>query len=129
MDFKKIGEDVVKKALKAGADEAEAVIENSKEFNVNVRKGEIETLQKSVSKGLGLRVFVNKQLGFSYTSDLSPESLDDTVKKTVELAKITEAKPWQGLPDFGPQPLRDLELVLLPHLHPKFTVIAMPLCK
>ncbi len=110
MDFKKIGEDVVKKALKAGAEEAEAVIENSKEFNVNVRKGEVETLQKSVSKGLGLRVFINKQLGFSYTSDLSPESLDDTVKKTVELARITEGKPWQGLPDFGPQPLRDLGL-------------------
>jgi PmbA protein len=110
MDFKKIGEDVVKKAIKAGADAAEAVIENSKEFNVNVRKGEVETLQKSVSKGLGLRVFVNKQLGFSYTSDLSAESLEDTVKKTVELAKITEAKPWQGLPDFGPQPVRDLAL-------------------
>ncbi len=110
MDFKKIGEDVVKKAIKAGAEEAEAVIENTKEFNVNVRKGEVESLQKSVSKGLGLRVFINKQLGFSYTSDLSPESLEETIKKTVELAKITEAKPWQGLPDFGPQPLRDLDL-------------------
>jgi PmbA protein len=110
MDFKKIGEDVVKKAIKAGAEEAEAVIENVKEFNVNVRKGEVETLQKSVSKGLGLRVFINKQLGFSYTSDLSPESLEETIKKTIELAKITEAKPWQGLPDFGPQPLRDLDL-------------------
>ncbi|MFZ2053401.1 MAG: TldD/PmbA family protein [Candidatus Aminicenantales bacterium] len=110
MDFKKIGEDVVKKAIKAGAEEAEAVIENAKEFNVNVRKGEVETLQKSVSKGLGLRVFINKQLGFSYTSDLSPESLEETIKKTVELAKITEGKPWQGLPDFGPQPLPDLDL-------------------
>jgi PmbA protein len=110
MDFKKIGEDVVKKAIQYGANEAEAVIVNAKEFNVDVRKGEIETLQKSVSKGLGLRVFINKQLGFSYTSDLSPESLDDTVKKTIELAKITEAKPWQGLPDFGPQPLADLDL-------------------
>ena len=110
MDFKKIGEDVVKKAIKAGAEEAEAVIENVKEFNVNVRKGEVETLQKSVSKGLGLRLFINKQLGFSYTSDLSPESLEDTVKKTVDLAKITEAKAWQGLPDFGPQPVRDLGL-------------------
>jgi PmbA protein len=110
MDFKKIGEDVVKKAIKAGAAEAEAVIENVKEFNVNVRKGEVETLQKSVSKGLGLRVYINKALGFSYTSDLSPESLDETVKRTVDLAKITESKPWQGLPDFGPQPLSNLDL-------------------
>jgi PmbA protein len=110
MDFKKIGEDVIKKALQNGADEAEAVIENVKEFNVNVRKGEVETLQKSVSKGLGLGIYINKARGFSYTSDLSPESLDETVKKTVDLAKITESKPWQGLPDFGPQSLADLDL-------------------
>jgi PmbA protein len=110
MDFKKIGEDVIKRALKYGADEAEAAIENVKEFNVNVRKGEVETLQKSVSKGLGLRVYISKALGFSYTSDLSPESLDETIKRTVELARITEPKPWQGLPDFGAQPLADLDL-------------------
>jgi PmbA protein len=110
MEIKKIGEEAVKKALQYGAEEAEAAIENVKEFNVNVRKGEIETLQKSVSKGLGLRLFINKALGFSYTSDLSPESLDETIRKTVELARITEAKPWQGLPDFGPQPLADLDL-------------------
>ncbi len=110
MDTKKIGEDVVKRAVKSGADEAEAVIANIKEFSVSVRKGEVETLQKSVSKGLGLRIFINKQLGFSYTSDFSPESLEETVKKTVELARITESKPWQGLPDFGPQPLRNLDL-------------------
>ena len=110
MDIKQIGEEVVKKAIRYGADEAEAVIENVREFNVNVRKGEIETLQKSVSKGLGLRLWVKKQLGFSYTSDLSPESLDETIKRTVELAGITEAKPWQGLPEFGPQKLADLDL-------------------
>jgi len=110
MDFKKIGEELIKKAIQQGAQEAEAVIENTKEFQAVVRKGEVETLQKSVSRGLGLRVFFNKQLGFSYTSDLTPDSLDETVKKTVELARITEAKPWQGLPDFGPQALPDLDL-------------------
>jgi PmbA protein len=110
MDYKKLGEDVVKKALKFGAEEAEACFENVLEFSVNVRQGQVETLQKSVSKGLGLRLFINKQLGFSYTSDLTPDSLEDTIKKTVDLAKITEAKPWQGLPDFGPQALPDLNL-------------------
>ena len=110
MEYKKIGEELIKKAIQQGAQEAEAVIENNKEFQAVVRKGEVETLQKSVSRGLGLRVFFNKQLGFSYTSDLTPDSLDETVKKTVELARITEAKPWQGLPDFGPQALPDLDL-------------------
>jgi len=110
MDFKKLGEETVAKAMKWGAYEAEACLENVKSFEVSIRKGEIETLQKSVSKGLGLRVFVNKQLGFAYTSDLSPQAVDDTIKKTIELARLTEAKPWQGLPDFGPQSLTDLDL-------------------
>jgi len=110
INFKTLGEDIIAKAKKWGADEAEAVLENVKSFNVDVRKGEIESLQKSVSQGLGLRVFINKQFGFGYTSDLSPSSVDETIKKTIELARLTESKPWQGLPDFGPQPLSNLEL-------------------
>jgi len=110
MDFKKLGEMIIKKARKWGAHEAEAFLERTKNFDVSVRKGEIETLQKSVSQGLGLRIFVNRQLGFSYTSDLSEKSLDDTVRKTIELARVCEPKPWQGLLDLAPGFLPDLDL-------------------
>ena len=110
MDFRKLGEEIVAKAIKWGAGEAEACLENVKSFEVNVRKGEIETLTKSVSRGLGLRIFINKQLGFAYTSDLSAGAVDETIKKAIELAGITEPKPWQGLPDFGPQSLADLDI-------------------
>jgi len=110
MDFKKLGEEIVAKAMKWGAGEAEACLENVKRFEVNVRKGEIEILTKSVSRGLGLRIFINRQLGFAYTSDLSAGAVDETIKKAIELAGITEPKPWQGLPDFGPQSLADLDI-------------------
>jgi PmbA protein len=105
-----MGEEIVDKAIKWGAGEAEACLENVKSFEVNVRKGEIETLKRSVSRGLGLRVFINRQLGFAYTSDLSAGAVDETIKKAIELAGITEPKPWQGLPDFGPQSPADLDL-------------------
>ncbi len=110
MDFMKIGEEIVAKAVKWGAGEAEVCLENIKSFEVNVRKGEIETLKRSVSRGLGLRVFIDKQLGFAYTSDLTPQAVDETIKKAIELAGITEPKAWQGLPDFGPQSTADLDL-------------------
>jgi len=110
MDFRKTGEEIVAKAIKWGAGEAEACLENVRSFEVNVRKGEIETLTRSVSRGLGLRVFIDKQLGFAYTSDLSALAVDRTVRKAIELARITEPKPWQGLPDFGPQSPVDLDL-------------------
>ena len=86
MDFKTLGENIVARVKKLGADEAEAYLQRAKSFSVTVRNGEVETLQKSVAKGLGLRVFIDKRLGFSYTSDLSPESLEETARKTVELA-------------------------------------------
>lgn len=110
MDFKKLGGEIIKKARDWGADEAEACLENVKIFDVTVRKGEVEILQKSVSQGMGLRVYINKQLGFSYTSDLSPKSIDEAIKKTIELARITEPKPWYGLSDFEPQTPPDLDL-------------------
>jgi PmbA protein len=110
MDFKRMGEEIIAKAIKWGAGEAEACLENVKSFEVNVRKGEIETLHRSVSRGLGLRVFIERQLSFAYTSDLSAGAVDETIRKAIELARITEPKPWQGLPDFGPQSPADLDL-------------------
>jgi len=110
MDIRKLGEEIVAKAMKWGAGEAEACLETVKNFEVNVRKGEIETLQRSVSRGMGLRVFIDRQLGFAYTSDLSAGAVDETIRRAIELARITEAKPWQGLPDFGPQSPADLDL-------------------
>ncbi len=110
MDFRRTGEEIVAKAIKWGAGEAEACLENVRNFEVNVRKGDIETLTRSVSRGLGLRVFVDRRLGFAYTSDLSTEAIDRTIRKAIELAGITEPKPWQGLPDFGPQSPADLDL-------------------
>jgi PmbA protein len=110
MDFKTIGETIISKAKKYGADEAEAYFENVREFGVEIRNGAVETLQKSESNGLGLRVFVNRQLGFCSTSDLTPASLDETVRKTVDLAKITGSRPWNGLPDFELGTPKDLDL-------------------
>jgi PmbA protein len=92
MDFRKTGEEVVAKAIKWGAGEAEARLENVKSFEVNVRKGEIETLKRSVSRGLGLRVFIDRQLGFAYTSDLSAGAVDETVKKAIELARTSSVR-------------------------------------
>lgn len=110
MDFKAISEEIIWKAKTYGADEVEAYFENVREFEVEIRNGAVETLQRTESNGLGLRVFANRQLGFSSTSDLTPAALEEMVKKTVDLAKITASRPWNGLPDFEQGTPKDLDL-------------------
>ena len=77
MDFKTIGENIVARLKKLGADEAD--LQRAKNFNVTARNGEVETLQKSVAKGLG----------FSCISDLSSESLDSMIKGIKEGLFVT----------------------------------------
>ena len=110
MDYKKIAETVVKKALKLGADEAEAYLENNREFEVNVRNGNVENVKQSMTKGMGLTVFKDKKLGFSYTSDFSEKALENFAEKTVQLSQIATPKPWNGLPDLKEGKPADLDL-------------------
>jgi PmbA protein len=111
MNYQKIAEQVVKRALKLGVDEAEAYIENNRDFELRVRNGDVETVKQSTTKGIGLTVYKEKKFGFSYTSDLTEGSLEDFIKRTIQLSEVADPKPWNGLPDFGEEEKQmDLDL-------------------
>ncbi|HZP80698.1 MAG TPA: TldD/PmbA family protein [Chthonomonadaceae bacterium] len=111
MDYEQLAADVVARARKAGADEADVYLQISTEFNVQVRKGEIETLTQAGSKGLGLRVFVDKRQGFASTSDFESAAIERLVKTTVALAAFADQKPENGLPEAEAPPARpDLKI-------------------
>ena len=108
-------EEVVARALRAGADDAEAVAYEADEFNVNVRLGQVEQLTESGSRALGLRVFFKNSDGqrtaSTSTSDLSEDGLHRLVAGAIDLAKVTGADPFAGLPDnFGSLPIVTLAL-------------------
>src|SRR6478672_1992910 len=90
---------VVKRALDAGATDAECTIAEGNEFSANVRMRELENLKEAGSRGAGLRILRGRHTGSSYTSDLSPDGIDHLVKSAVELADITTEDPHAGLPD------------------------------
>jgi len=94
-----LAQDVVKRALGAGATDAECTIAEGDEFSANVRMREIENLKEAGSRGLGLRILVGRKTGSSYTSDLSKEGVAQLVKSAVELAGVTSEDPHAGLPD------------------------------
>ena len=108
-------EEVVARALRAGADDAEAVAYEADEFNVNVRLGQVEQLTESGSRALGLRVFFKnidgQRTASTSTSDLSEDGLHRLVAGAIDLAKVTGADPFAGLPDtFGSLPIVTLAL-------------------
>ena len=107
-----LAQDVVKRALNAGATDAECTIAEGDEFSANVRMREVENLKEAGSRAAGLRILIGQRTGASYTSDLSGEGIAHLVKSAIELADITTEDPHAGLPDpeeFGSLP-GDLDL-------------------
>src|SRR5579875_3792734 len=98
-----VAEQVVERALRAGATDAEAVAYEGDEFNVHVRLGEVEQLTEAGSRAMGLRVFCGAEGGqrtaSTSTSDLSEAGLSRLVASAVELAKVTGVDPFAGLPE------------------------------
>jgi PmbA protein len=99
VDQRDLAQDLLKKAMAAGASAADVLVAEGTEFSVTIRKGEIETLKEAGSKALGVRVFVGKRTASSYTSDFSPAALAALVGETVAMARATGEDAAAGLPD------------------------------
>ena len=104
-DLKQLAFDVVAKARKAGASDAEAVVYEGEEFGALVRLGQVEQLKESGSRAVGLRVFISsgeaQRTASTSSSDFSAESIEKLVSGAVTLAKITSEDPFAGLPEEG----------------------------
>ena len=98
-DLRTLAQDLVPRAMKAGATAAECVVREGDEFSTLVRLGQVETLKEAGSKSIGVRVFFGQRAASTYSSDFSREGLDRMLKSALELAKITSEDPFGGIPD------------------------------
>jgi PmbA protein len=94
-----LASEIIRRALEAGASDAECTISEGDEFSANVRMRELENLKQAGSRGAGLRVMVGRRTGSSHTSDLSREGVDRLIGAAMELAEITGEDPHAGLPE------------------------------
>jgi PmbA protein len=106
--------DIVARAVRAGADAADAVFAADASTEVSVRLGELEDVGRSESEDLGLRVFVGQRSASVSTSDLSADALDALVERAVAMAREAPEDRWAGLaPEArlmkGAPPLLDLD--------------------
>jgi PmbA protein len=97
--YEQLAKKVVQRATKKGARQAEAFLEVGRQSSCRVRDGEIEDLTQATSKGVGLRVITkDHRLGFAYTSDFDPASLDSFVERALRLAQTAAPDKLNGLP-------------------------------
>jgi PmbA protein len=101
---------VVEAALKAGADEAEAMSVRVRDVNVELAKNDLQIARSMSGNGLGLRIFKGGSLGFSYVNSFDDDSIAESVERAVGIAAGVPSDENNVLPD--PTPVRPLEGIL-----------------
>ena len=99
MDYKKLADQLVKKCLTRDADAAEVYIESGRNLSIQVRNGEIETIQEAATHGVGLRVFVKGRMAFASCNDFSDKALENAIESAVKFAGTTTPDENNVLPE------------------------------
>jgi PmbA protein len=82
-----------------GADQAEVSCSEEHGLGVNVRMGEVETVESTRDRGIAVTVYFGHRKGSASTADLHERSLDATVEQACAIARHTEDDPAAGLAD------------------------------
>jgi PmbA protein len=86
-------------AKERGATAAECEVSASVGQSVTVRLDEVETVEYTRDKGLGITVYFGQRRGNASTSDLSQEALRRSVDAACAIARFTAEDSAAGLPD------------------------------
>ena len=99
MQLENLAAEVLEHARRIGATAGDILIASGESFSAGVRLGEVEKVQQSQEKRMGLRLFVNHSSAITSTADFTRDTLNDLVEETVALAKATAADDFSGLPE------------------------------
>lgn len=110
----RLAESLVERGIKAGATAGDAVYASHQSSSVEVRLGEIDSLQRSEGEEVGLRLFVGERSATAASSDLSDEALQMLVERCFVMARQAPEDPFAGLAPLefiahGPFPELDLD--------------------
>jgi PmbA protein len=94
-----LAEDVIRRARASGATQAEVSASVDTGLNVNVRLGEVETVEHTRDRGFGLTVYFGQRKGSASTADLNADSIQATLDQACAIARFTEEDSAAGLAD------------------------------
>jgi PmbA protein len=79
------------KALRV--DGGEVFLRDGQSTSIEVRDGEVENVITRGERGIGIRVLRAGHVGFAYSSDLSPDGIDECITSARDIAAVTEPDP------------------------------------
>jgi PmbA protein len=91
-------------ARQAGADAADAMLINSMSVSVERRLGQMEHLERSESRDLGLRVFLGQRSAVVSASSVDPARFADLAARAVAMARVVPEDPFAFLSDQAAPP-------------------------
>ena len=92
-------ERLVKAALSAGADAADAVAVRAMSLSIEVRDGAVEESESAEGDDLGLRVLVGKRQAVVSTNDMASDSSAALAARAVAMARAAPEDKYAGLAD------------------------------
>ena len=98
-----LAESLAAYARKCGAGEAEVSIADGYEFDVEVRKGRIETLVEAGSRSAGVRIIKDQKTAYASSSDLDMGTLRRLVRNAVRRAELGSPDEFAALAPLAPE--------------------------
>ena len=94
-----IVDSVLTLARAEGVDEAEVAASHDIGLSATARLGEVESLEYTNDRGIGITVYKDRRKGSASTSDFRPEALKETVAKACTFSTLTASDEHAGLAD------------------------------
>jgi PmbA protein len=94
----------VEAAAATGASDAEAWAEGSRQREVRVHGGEVESLTEASGRGVGIRAWIGERTGYAYGTDLSEEGLGQLAEAAAGAARVADPDENAAAPEPAGEP-------------------------
>ncbi len=84
MNRKELAERLVDRALKSGAQDAEAFVAESASVGIEIRDAKVETVEYKNLAGYGVRVLIDGKMGFASSNNVDAEKAGDIIARLVK---------------------------------------------
>jgi len=111
-ELERLVQQALDEARQQGVDQAEVAASRDTGLAATARLGDVENLEYTNDRGIGITVYRDSKKGSASTSDISPAAIREAVTKACTFATYTAQDPHAGLADAERMctEIRDLDL-------------------